>query len=174
MLELKGTHGTSLARAKQIINDKVKPSQKGLLGAGFYLWRYDPYAKILAIGWCEQLKDSGEFSGDAEQECVALIVGLCVDEDEFLPLDSGELRDILAKAIAGKDKMNFDEQSKFFDEFIFDLEQEMGSKIALVQYRVPPPKEKYCPDYPKRFLGRPICYIVKDTNIVKELRFLEE
>lgn len=174
MLELQGTHGTSLTRALKIIETQnPRLSSAGRLGCGFYLWRYDEYAYSLAIAWCIQNKDKGVFSNDEHPECRVILVDLRVDRGQILALDEDVVQDRTIKLLKKRPGLKKRSPADFFEFLISLFEQERGSEFAMLRGRVSPPARKYNEGYPFLVLGQPICYVVRNMNIITKIQMLE-
>ena len=172
LLVLKGTHGTTISSARNIITNKVFQktiAKNGYTGTGVYFWRYNDYAKNLATCWYDYRVRRGDFK---ENEGAIIYVNIRVKENEFLDLETPFIKDIFG-AFAMKLIKNNDDDVKIrklkggiYDLFIKTLEKHTGIGCKVFQVRISPPKK--CQIYSKiqLFLGEPLCYVVRDESCI--------
>ena len=86
MLVLKGTHGTILSAAQDITqHNSFQKTKNGYTGSGVYFWRFNDYARDLAVCWYNQRVRQGKFR---ENEGAVIYVDIRVKKDEFLDLET--------------------------------------------------------------------------------------
>lgn len=140
-MELFGLHGTSRSRADNILNDSFKPNP-GRVGKGIYFWRKNAYSNTLAKGWYDFYFKKKNYELDTDKRFTYINVRICVDEENFLDLESPELKDQLALIAQKRNidrKTNEDVISALFDYFIGRLEEELQTRYKVWQARVNSP-----------------------------------
>ncbi len=171
-LLLKGTHGTTISSAKNILQHQSflkTAAENGYTGSGVYLWRYNTYAKDLATCWYNYRVRRGDFK---ENEGTVIYANIHVNENDFLDLETPFMKDIFG-AFAMKLINSEDDDVKIrklkggiYDLFIETLEKNTGMTCKVFQTRISPPKR--CKIYSKvqLFLGDPLCYVVRDESCI--------
>jgi hypothetical protein len=165
-MELFGVHGTTVSCANQIEQEGFRLSQ-GYRGKGAYFWRENTYAEDLAIGWYLTSISQKHHSKDTDKRCAIISISINVDEDEFVSLESPNIKDNIAtlfKKGNHKDHMN---AINFYEEFFEILELELNHPIKVVEIAFPAPRN--CQIYPRQALGMPITYVVRNTDCVSIL-----
>ncbi|HIE00712.1 MAG TPA: hypothetical protein EYP59_10570 [Thiotrichaceae bacterium] len=172
LLVLKGTHGTTLSFAQNIVThqlfQKTMP-EEGYTGSGVYFWRYNAYAKNLATCWYDYRVRKGDFK---ENKGAIIYVNIRVLENEFLDLETPLMKEIFG-AFAMKLIENDDDDVKIrklkggiYDLFIETLEKKTGLTCKVFQVRIPPPKKCQIYSRTQLFLGDPFCYVVRDQSCI--------
>lgn len=168
MMNLKGTHGTSVSRAESIRqNGFIITSGRG--GKGAYLWRNSAYSDFLARAWHSQKYYDGDFNRDIDQECAIIHAVINVSENQFLDLEDPDIKDGLTHLAISKkiDLRNKKELSALYDSFVAEVEKQIMTKILTVQLRVATPKSEYVKNYPMAIAGLPLSYIVREPKIIE-------
>ncbi len=174
MLVLKGTHGTTTFAAQDITqHNSFQKTKDGYAGSGIYFWRFNDYARDLAVCWYNHRVRKGKFR---ENEGAVIYVDIRVREDEFLDLETPFMKDIFgtfAMMQLGENEDIREQKGAMYDLFIEQLEKNMGMKYKVFQIRIPPPKK--CHTYSKLhlLLGDPLCYVVRDESCI-HLEKIEE
>jgi len=170
MKKLSGTHGTTIARTEKISREGFK-GRIGRRGTGVYFWCDSYHAKDLAESWWRYSNDRGRYIGDNNTN-FALIIGFFeVNDDEYLNIETHELKNQIAIIIANKKIPNrLEYLAATYDLFINRLEAQNNQKYQIIEMRVSPPQMKYCEYYPILILGDPYCYLVRDTDCIKKLQ----
>lgn len=101
MLTLFGTHGTTASIADKINKEGFRLSL-GYRGKGIYFWRQNAYAEDLAIGWYLTSISQGHHSKDIDKQCTIISVNLNIDDDEFVSLESPDIKDQIASIFKQK------------------------------------------------------------------------
>ncbi len=169
VLILKGTHGTTVARANSI---KVNgfDLDKGRRGTGIYFWADSPYSRNLAIAWWDFRLSQEDFAGDNDLRCSVIHSEIKTDQNEYLNLDKHDIKKRVAE-LAIKKKIGFkkDNIAGLYDLFIKTIEKNGEKKINVLEACLSPPPS--CSFYHEKILGNPSCFIVraaKCVNITKD------
>lgn len=179
MLAFKGSHGTTLNRARSIEANRFLPAP-GRLGEGAYFWtavedEHIPLADDFARRWAQR-RHGGSLKAIVNVEVE-------VDDDRVLYLDDPEhhlgLRLLLADAVME----HFDVDSPFkvsrdqvvtihpqlfgvIEEYIQLIEAELGYGLGLVFKCQTPPVD----DPLKELIGLSTCFSVRDIDCIKDLQ----
>src|SRR4030042_5881824 len=119
-MELFGLHGTTRSRADNILNNNFLPNP-GRVGKGIYFWRKNAYSNALAKGWYDFYLKKKNYEHDTDKRFSFFNVMICVNENNFLDLESPDIKDQLALIAQ---KRNIDRSIKedvisaLFDYFI--------------------------------------------------------
>ena len=165
ILNLKGTHGTTKTRYNTICSERFDCKGKGRGGTGAYFWEDSPYSEDLAIAWYLSRMASGTYSRDADTTCTILTACLNLPEDEFLNLESVEIKRLLLEFIKDKDiSDNRTNGARLHDLFIEMMEKVLGNPINVFRVNVYPPNKPRC--YPGQLVGQPGCYVARTPKCI--------
>jgi hypothetical protein len=163
---LYGSHGTTATRAEGIKKCNFT-SRGGRGGDGVYFWRENDYSSVLAKGWYEYLLNDQQYVNDLNKSFEEIKVMITVEEDNYIDLETDEMKDELAKMAKNKNlvkKLNEDEICAFFNYIIERLEKKCSTKFLVWKLRLNPPRN--CVEYPFYVLGNPLCYVVNDNCLI--------
>jgi ribosomal protein S8 len=166
MITLYGVHGTTASCADKIEQEGFKSSQ-GYRGEGIYFWRKNVYAEDLVIGWYLTSISQGHHSKDTDKRCAIISASINVDDDEFVSLESPNIKDNIAALFKQSNYKDHINAIKFYEEFFELLELELNHPVKVVEIAFPAPKK--CQVYPRQALGMPIAYLVREANCVSIL-----
>jgi hypothetical protein len=175
MIKLYGVHGTTASCADQIEQEGFRLFQ-GYRGEGVYFWRKNAYAEDLAIGWYLTSISQGHHTKDTDKRCAIISCSINVDDDEFVSLESPNIKDNIAALFKKSNYKDHKNAIKFYEEFFKLLELELNHPIKVVEIAFPAPRK--CQVYPRQALGMPITYMVRKAHCVsilsiKKLEILE-
>ncbi len=173
IIRIRGSHGTTASRASKILQGEWKVGERGGRGGkGIYFWKECLHYIILAKGWYKQSLEEGRYYSDSNKECRVILSELEADEDQVLDLDDRDIRKKIYQ-LAMTQQLPFTttrELSLVYDLFVEKLESKTGINFKLLIMEVPSPKEEYCPEYPRRILGLPLCCLVRDASCIQNSR----
>jgi len=169
MKTLKGSHGTTVSRADNIVNEGFK-LKTGRRGTGVYFWRYGYYCRQLAISWWKQKFEEGKYAGDSDTSCVVIISYFVLDDNEYLDIENYEFQEQIAY-LADKKKVGNEikKLAALYDSLIHKLEEIQNTKFKVIEMRVSPPKREYCQYYQFTAIGNPYCYLVRAVDCIDKL-----
>jgi hypothetical protein len=167
-IELKGSHGTSISKARVIQKEGFKVS-RGRLGIGVYFWRNNAYAEYLAESWWEFEFSKGKFKRDQNQGCSVIWANFKIEDNDFLDLNDKDINDGLAKFCIEK-KLSFSnatrEMASLITAYISRLENKLNHSFKVIESTVSTAPREFINKYPLAVLGSPSCYIVFNTECI--------
>lgn len=161
-------HGTSRTRATNIIKYGFQKGD-GRLGNGVYFWLDEEYGRYLSESWFTQRKAENKYNGDSDQSCTIIIADIEVDGDYTLDVEDRKFRSAIAKLVKERrlnDQATNKDLAIFYSSFIEAIESDLGYSFHFIIGRVAPPKREYCPEYPLKILGGPLCGVVVNDKII--------
>lgn len=176
LMELKGTHGTCISFAEEIIQNGFK-MLPGRRGTGAYFWSYTStlkdYATNLAQAWWSQAKSFGQYNAVTDPSCKVLFVTIQAEDDLFLDLEEHKMKQMLSvflndsfKRSISLDRAHLADRS--YDLFVNLIERKLGKKFQVIHVTVNPPKKEHFANYDRMptfdLMGMPSCYVVKDNK----------
>lgn len=167
---LKGLHGTSKRKA-EIIRASSFRSGEGRIGRAIYFWRDSPLAKHLAEGWFNSLKARRVYQKDPLDqypECAVICVDIRCDDLEYLNLETSDIKDRLMDLAQrkGVDISNDAVCVALYSMLVEGMEQELHTKIKVMEVRVAPPEDRFVPQYQIKLFGAPLSYVVRDKSCI--------
>jgi hypothetical protein len=169
-LRLEGIHSTSGTRCTLIKKEGWRTGD-GRVGTGVYFWKKGTYWDNLARGWHAQMNSEHRFDGESKPGYCGLKCALQVDENDYLNLDQEMVQEEIAKAWHlrhGMKREDLETMCGFYNGFLTDLEAKMKTTFRIIERRVAPPKPDFC-SYPRKVVGDPGCYIVRDPSCISIL-----
>lgn len=166
---LKGTHGTSLSRAKAIAStSKFEPSVDGHFGVGVYFWAYEEnisFAKHLAESWWIFQNDKfNAYRTDDEPSLAILDAEISHPGDEYFDA-SGEffLGLLVELAICRNIEHNKEKINQLKVVAIQEIERENNINYCIIKILVdtPPKPPKGVMPYVYAAKKSSECYVVK-------------
>lgn len=179
---LRGTHGTSLSRAKVIENKSMfSPSADGYLGIGVYFWAYEKdvlFAKELARSWWTfQDKKFNKYKADAEPDLAILDVEISHPGDEYLDISSEYFSGLLvALAISRKIENNKEKINQLKVVLLKEIEEDKKINFSVIKLLVdtpPKPPEGVMP-YVYAIRKSSECYVIKRNfdQLIKQIKII--
>lgn len=164
---MRGTHGTSIARAKKIVEGGFHNEGEGYRGSGAYFWADSFYARELAIAWWEKLQKSDGFHGDNDSRCAVISVLISTGKENCFNLEEWNTKKHLTNFVGERKKTVQTKQqiSSLYDYFIKRYEEKTGKKVHVIETTVNPPPG--CRFYPQAVLGYPTCIVVRELSCIK-------
>lgn len=177
MLNLNGSHGTSNTRAQEIKESNFKIQHGKLFGDGVYFWCESSFSSDLAIGWYKFCYAKGKYNSDEDKSCAIILVGIEIDESEFLNFEADDIKKQL-RDFALKNNINIQNKiklAKIIKLFLEELKNEEGRYIKVFNKKVSPPPFQYCPQYSYKLLGYPDCLVCLAIDYIQinEIRNME-
>ncbi|MFC8751014.1 hypothetical protein ACN429_23045 [Pseudomonas oryzihabitans] len=191
MVEIRGTHGTCVSRAEQIVQQGTMAKGPGRVGIGAYFWTAvndsEPcraYAGKLATGWALRASRQGQYRGERDQGIAIVHTVIAVEEDDYISLDDPQflywLRDFLGRRLMehyhvdAVEKLDASRLHKkedmihgIIEAFVAQLEENLGTAFKVIFKSVQANK---CIDDPLLpFIGNPNCFAVRDTAVIRKL-----
>jgi hypothetical protein len=163
MVKFQGAHGTTACRAKCIESQGFQVNA-GYHGVGVYFWRQNAFSRDLAIGWFLNARNIGSYSQDNDRRCAIIYAAIVVDEEKCFDLNSSENEDAILEIIRKNGFSDALDASRLFDDFVDLVQQRVGYEFKLIQTRIKAPKS--AKSWPWQSMGRPICYVVKDSSCI--------
>jgi len=170
-----GLHATTRSRVALIRQDGFRRGS-GRVGTGVYFWRKGPYALGLARQWYEYLNSKQAFSSETDGSIAILSCSIRAERHEVLDLESPEMKDFVGELLQSRSiSMALDEVDicAFYDYVVSEFDREHSHALVMLIARVAAPPRFGKFEYPIRFLGAPLSYIVRVTEritIDEELR----
>jgi hypothetical protein len=168
MLTLRGSHGTTVSRAKKIRQQGFKIFRQGGFLTGIYFWRHGRFADDLSEGWWRMRFGRGEFQNDGDTRFAVIHAILSVDEDSYLDMESFEVKEEMWNLAEETGLKDVKDRAKLYDKFIEIMERGKKIKVKVAELRVSLPNGHFdC--YPMKILGPPFCYAARDVACIQVL-----
>ncbi len=145
MVVFRGSHGTCRSNAELIKKRSVDVS-RGRIGTGIYAWTEFELYLELAKGWYRQSLNRHSYKTCNENSGVILVLSCEIgDRREYIDLTDSDYQSMLYKVAKQLelDVYNENDVGAAADFLISKLEEKQGIRIAVVEFLVDYPNEKF-------------------------------
>lgn len=158
----KGTHGTSLQRAKSIQAEGFRQTEVGRAGVGVYFWHYRAAPDIaiqLAKGWFEFYRRNNAYKDEKNPECAVVLGSFDVEEEGVLDCTTGEVIEEIALSLQNVDSPKDSDIHSAYERVVAEVEKAVGYPMIVVKANVPPPAKMSFPL--RNVIGNPAIFVVR-------------
>ncbi len=176
-MALLGTHGTTISRAKEILNSQAfKASNSGHAGSGVYFWAYENeerYGYELAECWWSFATSKQRYLDDAEPSCCVLKVEFShPGEKKFLDATIQQFQEAVFRALVMQDRSE-DDVPEIAAVLIEEMELANGEDFDVIRVRIktPPVVKKTSQRFAQMVSKMSDAYLMKESgfNLIQKI-----
>lgn len=174
MQKHKGTHGTTMLRAKSIMATgfdfgRLAP---GRAGNGVYFWEYfeNPlFANEHAVAWYQSQKRRGEYD-EKDPKYAVVDASFEVSVDDTIDC-AGVVQERVGIMLRKLTKRSDDDINVAYESIITKIEGKRGKRFLLAKAHVSAPHKMHFPE--RQVIPHPSVLVVRDESVKLELKIVE-